>query len=169
MEETSILQRRRRVERHAPIPCPPAPMRQRADADAGGRTQVDELRRMLAAYGRAGGVATGDEVAGKMRDRFDRPVSQLARWIADRQLVSFTWGAAVLIPLFQFEEPAMARRPPVTDALAELRPFTDDWDCALWFVQPNCWLDGGLPIDRLASQASAVLHAARADRFVVLG
>ncbi len=144
-------------------------MRQRADADAGGRTQVDELRRMLAAYGRAGGVATGDEVAGKMRDRFDRPVSQLARWIADRQLVSFTWGAAVLIPLFQFEEPAMARRPPVTDALAELRPFTDDWDCALWFVQPNCWLDGGLPIDRLASQASAVLHAARADRFVVLG
>jgi hypothetical protein len=169
MEESSILQRRRRVARPAPTPWPSARMRQRADADTGGRTQVDELHRMLATYGRAGGVATGEEVAGRMRDRFDRPVSQLARWIAERQVVSFTWGVVVLIPLFQFEKPAMARRPAVTDALAELRPFTDDWESALWFVQPNCWLDDGLPIDRLANQAPAVLQAARADRFVALG
>lgn len=131
--------------------------------------RVEELHLMLSRFAASGGVATGDEIAGRMRSSYDRPVSQLARWIVDHDVVSFTWGSVILLPVFQFVEPGMIRQSAVKDVLSELRGFMDDWSCALWFATPSGWLDGALPADALLRKPSAVHQASRADRFSVLG
>ncbi len=124
---------------------------------------------MLLRFTASGGVATGDEIAGRMRGLYDRPVSQLARWIVDREVVNITWGTVILLPVFQFEDPGMTRRAVVKDVLSELRACMDDWACALWFATPNAWLASAVPVDLLARDPSAVHEASRADRFAILG
>ncbi len=118
------------------------------------------------AYAHQGGLATGDAVAEMLRTRSSQPLSALARWIVDRRIVSFTWQPRLLIPLFQFEPVNMRPRPCVLDAVAELSPFLDDWELALWFVEANAWLDGRPPIDVIDDDPAELLQAARADRQV---
>jgi len=124
---------------------------------------------MLAAFAQSGGVASGDEVACLLRHGSSQPISLLARWIVARKVVSFSWRAQTLLPLFQFDFGGVAVKVCVQRVIAELAPVFDDWDMAIWFAQPNSWLAGAAPADLVARDLPAVLEAARADRFIAKG
>jgi hypothetical protein len=121
---------------------------------------------MELAYARHGGLVEGNDVARRLRRRSSQPISLLAHWIVERNIVSFHWRGRLLVPDFQFEAPEMMPRPEVARILSELTPFLDDWDVALWFSRPNAWIDDQSPIDVIASNPNAVLQAARADRYI---
>lgn len=129
---------------------------------------AERLHFMLDAYTRTGGVSTGDEIAAAMAGNGDQPVSQLARWIVDREVVSFSWQSVLLLPRFQFRGPAMSRQPSIVTAMRELREVLTDWDAALWFALPNVGLDGDSPADCFSQNPSAVCHAASARRHIAL-
>lgn len=124
---------------------------------------------MALAYGQRGGFVTGDEVAGLMRGHVDQPVSVLARWIVTRQVLGFEWRSQTWIPLFQFNLAEMSVRPDVWHVLRELSSALEDWELAIWFASPNVWLQDAVPLDMIDRDPSAVLHAARTDRFVAMG
>jgi len=140
---------------------PPA-SRWAPDADARARAVLD-------AYGRTGGLASGDEVTFMLRRRTSQPISMLARWIVEQRVVSLGWQGEYLLPMFQFDRSDMALRPPVAAVLDEFDGTFDDWDLATWFALPNSWLADEAPIDVLDVDAGAVLQAARADRFIARG
>jgi hypothetical protein len=127
------------------------------------------VRSLKHSFRASGGVAGCDEVARLLRDHSNQPISQLARLIVTRQLVSFAWRSQTFIPLFQFDFAQMTIRPCVQFVIAELSSAFDDWEVANWFVRPNSALDYVAPVDMLAVDAVGVLSAARADRFVALG
>lgn len=60
----------------------------------------------------------------------------------------------------------MSLRAEAAAVLAELSDAFDDWDAALWFAQPNSWLQGCAPVDLITLDPSSVYQAAWADRFV---
>jgi hypothetical protein len=60
----------------------------------------------------------------------------------------------------------MTRRPELSQVFAELTPVYDPWELASWFAQANPWLAQRIPADMLYTDPSAVLQAARADRFI---
>jgi len=124
---------------------------------------------MANAFAPNGGIAGGDELAGLLRPCRGQPISLLARWIVDRAVVHFEWRTTIMLPMFQFEPPSMTVRPPVADVLRELSGAFDDWELALWFAQPNAWLDDRRPVDVLRIDPGAVVDSARADRYVALG
>jgi hypothetical protein len=119
-----------------------------------------------AVFQRVGPLMTGDELALVMRSCVDQPVSQIAQWIAHRQVINFVWRAQFMLPMFQFEPGSMRPRPPVCKVIAELAGAFDDWDIAVWFSHPNAWLDGELPAHAIVDDATSVVQAARADRFL---
>ena len=121
------------------------------------------------AFRPSGGIIAGDALAALMRDRTDQPLSLLARWIVNRDVVSFEAHGQTWLPLFQFDFSAMEVSPAARQVIGELRPVFDDWELTEWFASPNTWLGGASPADALASDARAVVDAARADRFVAAG
>jgi hypothetical protein len=127
------------------------------------------VRSLKHAYRNSGGVASCDDVALLLREHSNQPISQLARWIVSRQLVSFVWRSQTFIPLFQFDFAPMGIRPCVQQVIAELSGALDDWELSNWFVRPNSELDYVAPLVALATDLPAVLSAARADRFLALG
>ena len=124
---------------------------------------------MHRAFSRTGGLITGDEVVQRMRRHTQQPTSALARQIVNRDVVHIAWESQHLLPVFQFEPATMAVRPGITAVVSELADVFDDWCLALWFAQPNAWLGDAAPSDLVVDQANAVVHAARADRFIALG
>ncbi len=116
----------------------------------------------------AGGWATGDEVASRMRTGLDQPVSALARLITTRRVVSFRCQADIVLPLFQFE-PGMRVRDDVANIIAELAPVYDDLELAAWFSRPNPWLENATPVEAISADLASVVNAARADRFIAAG
>jgi hypothetical protein len=128
-----------------------------------------QLILMASAYGRHGGIATGDEVTGLMRGYVDQPLSVLARAIVTRSLVSFVWRSEIWIPLFQFDQSKISLRLDVQQVVHELAYAFDDWELALWFARPNIWLQQVAPLAAIDKDLSAALQAARADRFVAIG
>jgi hypothetical protein len=133
------------------------------------RVEDRQLAAMACGFQRHGGLATGDDIVRLMRRRSDQPISTLARWIVERNVVHFAWQGATLLPLFQFDRVRMLLNPIVISVLRELRDAFDDWEIALWFVTPNTSTNGVAPVDAFESNPSAALAAARADRFVALG
>jgi hypothetical protein len=127
------------------------------------------VRSLKHSFRTSGGVASCDEVTRLLRDHSNQPISQLARWIVTRQLVSFAWRSQTFIPLFQFDFAQMTIRPCVQLVIAELSNAFDDWEVANWFVRPNSALDYLAPLEMLATDLAGVLSAARADRYVALG
>jgi hypothetical protein len=122
---------------------------------------------MIESYRSAGGLVTSDRAAVLLRPYRDQPISQLARWIVARHIVSFEFEGDRLVPLFQFELDGMLLRPHVRDVVSELvGAFEDDLDVATWFTRPNCWLRWAVPLVMLESDPAEVLQAARADRFL---
>lgn len=120
-------------------------------------------------FAASGGVATGTDVADRLRDAVAQPVSVLARWIVQRQVIAFSSGGEMLLPLFQFDFVHGCVRGGIASALAELADVMTDDEVASWFDRPNGWLNGAAPAQVLQSDARGVIDAARADRFVVKG
>ncbi len=121
------------------------------------------------AFQRSGGLASGDELALFLRSHCDQPVSMLARWIVRREVLSVVWRSQTLVPMFQFELIRCSVRAGVPETIAELTAAFDDVEIITWFAKPNCWLADAAPADVVQADMPAVLHAARADRFIALG
>jgi hypothetical protein len=124
---------------------------------------------MLRAFRETGGLMRGDEAAALLKQRNAGDVSSLARWIVTEQVLSFDWRGELWVPLFQFDLADMSIRPGISRIAAELMPAFDGWALANWFATPNTRLQERLPADLLATEADAVMQAARADRFAVMG
>ena len=125
-----------------------------------------QYREMERSFRDNGGIASADEVIAMLGRHTDQPISMLARWIVDREVLSFDWQARKVLPLFQFEMRALTLRPPVIDVIRELLPVLNDWELAFWFARPNGWLDGAAPVETIDLNARAVYDAARADRYL---
>lgn len=129
------------------------------------------------AFTHLGGLATLDRLAELLRGATpqtellprSQPMTQVVRWIASGTVVAFRGPDAWLLPLFQFDLPLGCVRPCVSPVLAELRGFLEDREIALWFVNPNVWLDGARPVLVMLRRLPSVLVAARADRYVACG
>lgn len=74
------------------------------------------------------------------------------------------WRSCLLIPVFQFT-PDMKIRSLVSTAIVGLESAFDDWEIAAWFAQPNAWLQGDRPLDLVGIDETAIVDAARVDRF----
>ena len=134
-----------------------------------GRLADHQYLAVARAYASSGGIAGCEEMVGLLRCCHDQPISVLARWIVGRAVVCFEWRATTLLPIFQFDVADMTIRPQVSDVLSELRDTFDDREVALWFAQPNAWIDGRAPVDVLRIDPVSVLDAARADRYIARG
>lgn len=119
---------------------------------------------LLDGYGRRGGLATGDELALRLREHWRQPISVLARWVVARKVVSFSWRGQLLLPLFQFEFPRGNPHPGVLESAPALHQKMDELGVAAWFLQPHPWLGGAAPADRVADDPRAVVEAALAWR-----
>ena len=139
---------------------PPTPWQ-----DGFGSVAKGQFAEMSRTYGLYGGLATGDEVVWRMKDRWRQPISVLAKWIVGRSIVNVAWRSCFLIPVFQFT-PHMGIRTGVSAVLDELASVFDDWEIAFWFAEPNAWLRGERPLDLVSIDDAAITEAARADRFV---
>ena len=124
---------------------------------------------MLLAYRASGGTARADDLARLLQDRPDGAYVSLARLMATRKVFSFEWRNTYWVPMFQFDLADLSQRPGAQQVLVELNSEFDDWHAALWFTQPNVWLQGVKPVDLKNTDLQAVLEAARADRFVAAG
>ena len=133
------------------------------------RTSEGFVAAMVQAFRASGGLVSGDELAYLLGRRSKQPISTVARWIVGRQVVSFEWQSQTMLPLFQFDPSDLALRPCVAEIVRELVHTHDDWEAAWWFVSPNAWLDGAMPVERVDDDAPAVLDAARAHRFIARG
>lgn len=133
------------------------------------RTEAWRFTVLANGYRLSGGLASGDEVLRLMRAQVSQPISELARWIVTHQVVSFAWHTCTLLPMFQFDRTTMTLRPGPRAATLELSGVFDDWELAEWWARPNSWLNDIAPVDRIAEDSSAVLQAARADRFIARG
>jgi hypothetical protein len=82
-----------------------------------------------------------------------------------RQLLGLWDGVRIryLYPAFQVDGPACAIRRGVRELLALLPPDRGGWRAGFWVFQPHARLGGHTPADALASNASAVLEAARSS------
>ena len=121
------------------------------------------------AFRSSGGVVSTDTLTMMLRRRSDQPVSLLARWLVNRDVISFKSSGQTLLPTFQFDWLTGAVRPGVIGVLAELRGAFDDDEIAAWFAQPNSSLFGNSPANLIDKDPAAVLEAARIDRFVAMG
>ena len=82
------------------------------------------------------------------------------------EVFGFEHARTFWIPMFQFELRDLSVRPELRKMLAELRSVFDGWAIAVWFAQPNAWLQGRRPVDPVLPEFPAVLEAARTDRFI---
>lgn len=160
-------------DREPPLPLATAALLREAaqcpDPSLFRRLEDRQFLAMNRAYARSGGMASGDEIARRMRRRTEQPLSTVARWIVERRIVSLEWQSQTLIPLFQFDLCEMTLRSEVSQVISELKHVFDSWELAVWFAEPNVWLDGASPVDAIQLMPIDVLQAARADRFVALG
>jgi hypothetical protein len=124
---------------------------------------------MLAAYRATGGTARADDLARLLQDRQHGGYVSLARLLATRQVFSFEWRDSHWVPMFQFDLNDLSIRPGPQQVLAELSTEFDDWSLAVWFTQPNSWLNHRKPVDLLGTDLKNVIDAARADRFIAAG
>ena len=124
---------------------------------------------MLRHYRESGGLARGDEVVERLAQCGNPGVPTLARQIVERSVMSFEWRNELWLPMFQFDLADMALKAGPLQVAAELAPAFDAWHTAFWFVQPNPWLKGRMPVDAINTELAEVLQAARTDRFVAAG
>ncbi len=123
---------------------------------------------MLRGYKESGGLGRGDEVAERFKAA-GHDVAWLARWIVERQVLSFEWRSELWLPWFQFNPADMSLRKEPQLIGTELTATFDAWHLSKWFIEPSCWLNNRRPVEVLRSDPNEVLHAARTDRFVALG
>jgi len=123
-----------------------------------------EFLELLAAYRGSGGLARSHEVLASMRNKNELTTEQLARWIVERQMISFDWQDQTWFPWFQFDREAGRPSPLIGEIVQVLCPFLDGWQVACWFVRPNAEVDHHVPLDEIGCQPLKVLAAARTSR-----
>lgn len=159
-----VLNMPSRPSHAATVPMPSAPGAQQSAASVSDQTFVALLR----AYRAAGGIARSEE----LRRRAEATRRDATRYVGDLPdpdgSVNFTWNDMQWWPLFQFDA-EMSVRPEVARIAREFAAAIADWELARWFVTPNDWLGGEVPIDCVSSRSGATLQAARADRFIAVG
>jgi hypothetical protein len=119
-----------------------------------------------AALARHGGLLPADQLCCVLRAHWDQPLSRIARWIVQREVLSVSWRAQIWVPAFQFERPSLDIRPAVSEVIVALRQVYDDWELAEWFVRPHGLLAHRIPATEITCDPRAVKEAARLDRFV---
>lgn len=150
-------------------PPPATPRHRNNHVRAGDRSDCTDGAELESAYTLHGGVADCEVLSGLMRKHRDQPISCIARWIVQNEIVSFERFGHTLFPLFQFELSSMGVKPAVSEIAQLLAGAFDKDECANWFALPNDWLDGQTPASMIDGNLPAVREAARADRFVALG
>ena len=130
------------------------------------RPNTRDFDTMLAAYMWSGGIARHQEVASRLEETQAGTSSSLQRLLDSHAVFAFDWRGSLWLPMFQFQQPAMFVRPPSRKVLSELAGVFDGWSLAVWYLQPNIWLENRRPIDMLDKHPSAVVAAARGDRFI---
>ena len=130
------------------------------------RPNTRDFDAMLAAYMWSGGIARHQEVATRLEEDGNGGPSNLGKLIDSRAVFAFDWRGSVWLPMFQFKQPEMYVKPQSRKVLSELAGVFDGWSMAVWYLQQNSWLDNRRPIDLLDQHPSAVLIAARGDRFI---
>lgn len=128
-----------------------------------------EFHDLQLSYRATGGIASGEDLSRLLADQRRGDFISLARHIADRKIFGFDWLSSFWIPMFQFDLGDLSVREPPRQVRAELEEHYAGWGLASWFVQPSTWLKHQRPIDLLLGDLSAVLQAARADRFIAAG
>ncbi len=124
---------------------------------------------MLDAYRATGGTERGEDLATLLQNRVYGGYASLARLVGTRQVLGFKWRNTYWVPLFQFNMKDLSLRPEPQQVMAELCKDFDEWGMAVWFTQPNAWLNDEIPVDMLKTYLKAVIDAARAERFVTAG
>lgn len=124
---------------------------------------------MLEAYRDSGGIAGAPEVLALFRRNYGPDHATLAKWVASRQVLCFEWQAQAWFPWFQFDRRSLLPQPQLRPVLDELTPIYDPWQLASWFARPNPWLSDHTPVAALGLDLAAVVHAARAEGFIVRG
>ena len=100
----------------------------------------------LAVFRIHGGVAHANDLIDRLRMRCSQPMSRLARWIAGREIIGLEFQGEVWLPLFQFDLDSGGVRPEAAQVIVTLTPAFDGRELLLWFVEPNTWLDGDVPV-----------------------
>jgi hypothetical protein len=124
------------------------------------------FKTLVGAYRGSGGLAPAEELLMSFRHRGGPDVNTVARWIVARQVISFGWQARTWLPRFQFSPHGMTPRMELGPVLAELNDVYDECELATWFATPNMSLSGRTPVQAFMTSCSAVVRAARIDRFV---
>ena len=122
------------------------------------------------AFDECGGSICSNALVEHLREQgVQMPMSVVARWIAERDVVVVRRAALTLLPRFQFDRHATVPSEAARRVVLELRDVLDDAGLAEWFSMPNIWLAGSRPAHALALDPHEVFEAARADRFVLRG
>ena len=124
---------------------------------------------MVGAYKTSGGTVRADDLALLMEHTNQGNFVSVVRRIASRDIFSFEWHNHFWVPMFQFNPDDLTPKHEVRRVVHELSAVLDSWTLALWFTEPNDWLKGQRPVDRVDGHFQDVLHAARADRYVAAG
>lgn len=130
------------------------------------RPNTRDFDAMLAAYIWSGGIARHQEVVSRLEENANGGPSNLGKLIDSRAVFAFDWQGSLWLPMFQFKQPEMYVKPHSRKVLFELASVFDGWSLAVWYLQENSWLENHRPIDLLDKHPSAVLTAARGDRFI---
>ena len=130
------------------------------------RPNTRDFDTMLADYMWSGGIARHQEVASRLEETHAGTSSSLQRLLDSHAVFAFDWRGSLWLPMFQFQQPGMFVKPPSRKVLSELAGVFDGWSLAVWYLQPNTWLDNRRPVDMLDTHPAAVLAAARGDRFI---
>lgn len=155
-----------------PLAVPRAPLMRLVPAAAPAMRDAErdqDFMEMLRTFRNSGGIARGDEVVEMLQAARSFDVSHLARGLVNREILSFEWHDELWLPLFQFDLRDMTLRETPQRITAELSCAFDGWALAQWFVTPNSWLAGRMPVEVIGDYPADVFHAARADRFVAMG
>ena len=134
---------------------------------AASNLQASQYRAIEHELRASGGLLGADDIVALLMERMDQPISRLAHWIVDREVLGFQWQGRMVLPRFQFDLSTMTPCPSVAAVLRELVPALSDWEICVWFVTPNAWLADASPFEAMASDAAAVVDAARGERYLL--
>lgn len=126
-------------------------------------SQLAQHAQMLGLYGSHGGILNADQYASLVFDHVPQVLSQLARSVLNRSVVSIRSRSSLELPLFQFKPNSVECKDVVAEVLGLLRARYSDWEVALWFVAPNRALGGRLPVELARAEDVGVCDAARAE------
>lgn len=117
---------------------------------------------LLEAFRASGGTAPGDIVARLLEDQCAGEAASLAKLVQSSQVFGFEWCTSFWIPMFQFNATDLSIAAAPQTVRAELPKRWSGWTVAMWFAMPHAQLAGHRPVDLLATNFDAVLHAAQA-------